>query len=163
MKKILFGICFILGLLNGFELKAEGIISIASNSSQWKDYGKVTILAFQKYNALDCIGDNFWTGSISDRFYELENEDGHLLKPDVHTVDMQYRYIDGERQYRMQGSLFGGDIYETQVYIYYSPNPYTIMDYVVYSNNRPSIRKKNVSSYSHFAEYKGSMYFMMVY
>ena len=45
-------------------------------------------------------------------------------------------------------------------YVNFSLNPHTTIEYVIDNNNRPNIREKDVSKYSHFLEVDGGLYFI---
>ena len=121
-------------------------------TTEWRNYGRVNALVFGGFDWLACIGDALKYDRISERFFELEEEGGHLGKPHTYTIDIQYRYINGDIQYRM--STHKG-------YAYFSLNPHTTIEYIIDNNNYPASRKKDVSNYSHFAiAYEDCLYFI---
>ena len=42
----------------------------------------------------------------------------------------------------------------------FSLNPHTTIEYVIDNNNRPNMREKDVSNYTHFLEVDGELYFI---
>lgn len=136
--------------------------TMQGRSTEWRNYGEVTSLCFNKYDATECAYSDpaALNYSISDKFWELENAEGYLLKPYTVSIDIEYRYIDGEKQFRTTGDKRNGDIYKKQTYVYFSLNPYSSVEYVINSNNRPSMRKRDVSAYSHFVDDNGDFYFI---
>lgn len=128
------------------------VVSTIGNSTEWKYYAKVNSLYFGKFDWLVCIGDASKYYSISERFYELEEEGGYLLKPCNVSVHIDYRYFNGEKQYRMSNGRE-----------FFSLNPYKTIEYVIDNNNRPNFREKDVRSYSHVAEVDGSLYFIKMH
>ncbi len=136
----------------------EKIISAGEKSDDWKYYAKVNSLYFGKFDWLFCIGDASKYNSISERFYELEEEGGYLLKPCNISIHIDYRYFDGEKQYRMYNNKPRGG-----GYVFFSLNPYKTIEYVIDNNNRPNFREKDVRSYSHVAEVDGALYFIKMF
>ena len=126
-----------------------------NNNSDWEYYGQVTALYFGEFDYLACIGDALKYQNISHKFYELEDEGGYLLKPQHVTISLFYRYVNGEKQYRMSAIR--------TKYAYFSLNPYESIEYVIDSNNRPVMKEKDVSNFTHFVENEGDMYFIKVY
>lgn len=132
----------------------ESIIA-HNGSSEWKIYGEVNALHFRKFDWLYCIGDATKYENISKKFYELEDEGGYLLKPYIVSILIYYRYYDGEKQYRM---YYEGN--RNRRYVNFSLNPHTTIEYVIDNNNRPNMREKDVSNYTHFLEVDGELYFI---
>lgn len=168
MKKVLLSIgVFICGIFN-YTYALEGTNNVSSETesmqyltTEWKYYGEVVALCFDKYYWFDCVDSNaYYEDGVNDRFIELEEEGGYLLKPYTTTVGLEYRYIDGEKQYRMEGDRNNGYVYKKQTYAYFSLNPYSSIKYVIDSNNRPVFRYKSVGSYSHFVDDYGYYYFI---
>ena len=127
-------------------------ISAGEISDGWKYYAKVNSLFFGEFDWLACIGDASKYYSISERFYELEEEGGYLLKPRNVSIHIDYRYFDGEKQYRISNGKE-----------FFSLNPYKTIEYVIDNNNCPNFREKDVRSYSHVAEVDGSLYFIKMH
>lgn len=130
-------------------------ITVENRNTEWEDIGEVNALKFGRFDWLYCVGDvGKYEDGISDEFYELEDEGGHLLKPYNASYRVQYKYIDGEKCYRICDDHLGPN-YKLNL----SLNPHTTIDYIVDVNNRPRTRTKDVSSYTHFAEQDGDLYF----
>lgn len=129
----------------------EETVTYETRNTAWEDYGDVQALIFLPFDYCACIGDLSKYYSISERFFELEEEGGHYLKPYTEVIDLEYRYIDGERQYRYR--------YGSRT-VYFSINPHMSMEYVVDNNNRPSFKNKDVSKYTHVAQDGDDLYFI---
>ena len=154
---ILFASLAISGMLNSTMAKNNNT-EIKASDSDWDYYGKVTALYFGEFNHMVCIGDATKYSNISHKFYELEDEGGYLLKPLHVTISIFYRNFNGEKQYRMINNRPRKDNY-----LYFSLNPHESIEYVIDNNNRPVMKQKDVSNYSHFVESDGSMYFIKMY
>lgn len=135
---------------NNDHIVYEETITIENRTTDWEYYGEVNALVFQEFDSFVCIGDATKYENISEKFYELEDIGGYLLKPHTSSVILFYRYFDGEKQYRIKNSK----------YRYFSLNPHTYIEYVIDNNNSPSMRKRDVSNYSHFTESDGDFYFI---
>lgn len=133
-------------------------ITVENRNTEWESYGKVNALWFNAFDWLVCIGDATKYNEISERFYELEDEGGYYNKPLHSSIFIDYRYLDGEKQYRMYHRHRG----PRGKYINFSLNPHNTIEYVVDNNNRPQMKTKDVSSYSHFLEVDGILYFIKV-
>ena len=127
----------------------EETVTYETRNTAWEDYGDVQVLIFEPFDWLYCIEDAAKYYSISEKFYELEDEGGHYLKPYTDVMSIQYRYIDGERQYRKWPSGFS-----------FSANPHTSIEYIVDNNNRPVFKSKDVSRYTHVAQDDDHLYFI---
>lgn len=141
-------------IVNPVMAKNKAIIA-HNGSSEWKIYGEVNALYFREFDWLACIGDGTKYENISEKFYELEDEGGYLLKPINVSILIYYRYFDGEKQYRMYHN-----IPRKGRYVNFSLNPHTTIEYVIDNNNRPNMREKDVSNYTHFLEVDGELYFI---
>lgn len=128
-------------------------ITVENRNTEWKSYGKVNALFFRHFDWLVCIRDATKYYAINKRFIELENEGGYYNKPSHSSIFIDYRYLDGEKQYRM---------FDSRACINFSINPHNIIEYVVDNNNSPQMETKDVSSYSHFLEFNGDLYFIKV-
>ena len=128
---------------------------VESRTTEWKMYGEVTALCFPEFDWLACIGDGLKYENISKKFYELEDEGGYLLKPINVSILIYFRYIDGEKQYRMYN-----DNPKRGGYVNFSLNPHTTIEYVIDNNNYPKIKEIDVSNYSHFLEVDETLYFI---
>lgn len=145
---------FLAETFNPAMAKNKAIIA-QNESREWKIYGTVNALYFREFDLFACIGDWLKYENISEKFYELEDEGGYLLKPINVSILIYYRYFDGEKQYRMYH-----DIPNKGRYVNFSLNPHTTIEYVIDNNNRPNMREKDVSNYTHFLEVDGELYFI---
>lgn len=127
----------------------EETITVEDKNTDWEVLGSVNSLCFQPFDWQICTDGDYL--NPHGRFYELEEEGGYFLKPYTESCYVQYRYIDGEKQYRMNGSTGWVD---------FSRNPYSSLEYVVDNNNRPVMRSRDVENYTHYAEDSGFLYFI---
>lgn len=155
MKKI---ISFLIIINIGLFLSEKFSPIIAqNNSNQWTFYGKVYALYFRPYAWHTCIGDCCkydYSGGINKKFFDLEDENEHLLKPINESITIYYKQFNEEKRYRM---YIGGE------WVYFSLNPHTTIEYIVDNNNHPTIKEKDVSNYTHFLEWGHALYFIKMY